>query len=48
MSLLVLYTPLDRSFISSRFFVLTVDLAYCLASLLFFDIPLLYYHTNIN
>ena len=24
------------------------DLMYCLTNLLFFDIPLLYYHTNLN
>ena len=40
-SLLVLYTPLDWSFISIQFLALNVDLVYCLANLLFFDVPLL-------
>ena len=50
MSLLVLYVPLDRSFISIPFFVLNymVDLIYCVVNVLFFDIPLLYYYTNLN
>ena len=42
------YVPSELSLPSTQFFVLNliVDLVYCLKSLLFFDIPLLYYYIN--
>ena len=50
MSLLVLYTPLEWSFISIQVFVLNLGswFVYCLANLLFIDIPLLSSYTNLN
>ena len=47
---LLVYVPLDSSFISTHFFVLNLeaDLMRCLKNLLFFDIPLLYFYTNLN
>ena len=51
MLLLVLYSPLYWSISSVQFIVLNLDvfdLKYCLANLLFFDIPLLYFYTNLS
>ena len=48
MSLPILYTPLDWSFISIQFFFLNFDSWSGATNLLFFDITLLYYYTNLN
>ena len=45
-----MYVPLDSLFISTQFFVLNLDGWFDVFSnnFFFFDIPLLYYYTNLN
>ena len=46
--LLVLYVPLESSFVWTQYFVLNLDGWYCLTNFPFFDTPLLYYCISVR
>ena len=48
LDIVVLYTPIDWSFISVQFFVINSLFRVLFSKFIIFNIPVLYYHTNLN